>query len=135
MRGRSRKQPKTRSLVTHGKEFTRLWPALTALAVLAIPVVATAIEADSVVEGQPVRQSDWVLPFAWDAPAAIVARADAESGGRCVIYLGNAGGFVALYDPADASSVRLPTSGTTVRTGGPLADAENIPRDCPQSGG
>jgi hypothetical protein len=67
--------------------------------------------------------------------AAIVARADAESDGGCVIYLGNANGFVALYDPADGSSVRLPTSGTTVLTGGPLADAANVARDCPSSAG
>ncbi len=99
----------------------------TALAVLGIPVIAAAFEADSVEEGRPVRQSDWALPFAWEAPAAVATRAD-ESGGRCLIYLGNASGFVALYDPADGSSLRLPTSGTTVRTGGLLTDAANVPR-------
>jgi hypothetical protein len=44
--------------VAQGREFVRLWPALTALAVLAIPVVAAAIEADSVEGGRPVRKSD-----------------------------------------------------------------------------
>jgi hypothetical protein len=135
IRKRSRNWEARRSLVSRGKEFVRLWPALTALTVLAIPVIAAAFEADSVEKGRPVRQSDWALPFAWDAPAAVVTRADGESDGRCVIYLGNAGGFVALYDPADASSLRLPTSGTTVRTGGPLANIGNVPGDCPPLGG
>jgi len=135
IRGRSRSQVAPKSLVSHGWEFVRLWPALTVLAVLAIPVVAAAIEADSVEEGRPIRQSDWALPFAWDAPAAIVTRPDSMSDEHCMIYLGNAGGFVALYDPADGSSLRLPTSGTTVRTGGRLADAANVPRDCPSSAG
>jgi hypothetical protein len=40
-----------------------LWPALTAVAVLAIPIFNAAIEADSVEAGRPVHQSDWMLPF------------------------------------------------------------------------
>jgi len=63
-------------LASYGKALIRLWPVLTALAVLGIPVIAAAFEADSVEEGRPVRQSDWTLPFAWEAPAAIVTRAD-----------------------------------------------------------
>jgi hypothetical protein len=123
------------SRTASGAQYLALWPALTAVAVLAVPIFNAAIEADSVEAGRAVRQSDWLLPFAWDALAAIVSPSGAEAPGRCVIYLGNAGGFVAMYDPADGSSLRLPTSGTTVRTGGRLADVANVPGDCPSSAG
>jgi hypothetical protein len=135
LRERTPKRVDRPSLVDYGKQYLVLWPALTAVAVLAIPIFNAAIEADSVEAGRPVRQSDWMLPFAWDAPAAVVSPSGGQSPERCVIYLGNAGGFVGLYDPADGSSLRLPTSGTEVRTGGPLADAAQVPRDCPRSAG
>lgn len=123
LRGKNQRSRERQPLATYGKKYLSAWPILTAIAVLGLPIYNAALEADAVQDGRPVRQSDWVYPFAWDAPAARVTRAGSEAGGgRCMIYLGNAGGFVAVYDPTDGSSWRLPTSGTIVQTGGPLAD-------------
>lgn len=131
-KGRGADRPATSARFrTEAQEFLPLWPALTMVVVLAIPIATATYEADLVERGRPVRQRDWILPFAWDAPAAVVMPSDGgPADQRCVIYLGQGNGFIALYDPEDRSAWRLPSSGTVVRTGGDLADAEQLPRDC-----
>jgi hypothetical protein len=120
-----------RDFASHVRRFFFLWPFLTMLLVLVLPIVYAAMEADTVESGHPVRQSDWIYPFAWDAPAALVGASGTEMSSRCLIYLGQADGSIALYDPADRTAWRLPTSGTVVRTGGSLTDVNRVPIDCP----
>jgi hypothetical protein len=50
--------------------------------------------------------------------------------GQCMLYLGEADGFVALYDPAEGQSWRVPVSVVAVETGGALDEVETVPDDC-----
>jgi hypothetical protein len=70
----------------------------------------------------------WV-GYTWDADVAsvLVGRADVILPNSCLIYLGQAGGFAALFDPVTDSSWLVPTDSVSIRTGGISPTSKSSP--------
>jgi hypothetical protein len=83
--------------------------------------------------GLPTRRGFYAAVTNWEARAAVVVAAEGSAVAledRCVLYLGQADGVMALYNPKDKSSWRVPVGSVTVQTGGRLSDVGVVPRGC-----
>jgi hypothetical protein len=80
----------------------------------------------------PSRISCWHKYLSWPAQAAVVHTASeaALPSGTCVLYLGEADGYTALFDPGTDKSWRVPSGDVVIETGDKLSGVEKVPDDC-----
>lgn len=99
-----------------------------------LPPFSAWYGAGSAEEGIPIT-AEWPN-YPWRAEPALIHWLDRShihpiAEGQCVLYLGQADGFVALYDPTgEGSSWRLPEGAVAIETGGELQDVEKVPAGC-----
>jgi hypothetical protein len=103
--------------------------------VLAAPIVWALIAAPQAADGQPTSYA----PFTpiWRAEAALVhplSGADVDLGVECVLFVGQADGTFALYDPVTRRALHVPSSAVVIETGGVLDRVAEVPEDCPAPG-
>jgi hypothetical protein len=108
-------------------------PNALAAAFLILPLFLAFAEAGGAAGGTPVE----AFIGSWQAEAARVHVLDPIvplPDGSCVLYLGQADGQLALYDPATRTSWRVPVNVAVIETGGDLSDVQQVPEDCPMPG-
>lgn len=130
-RGRSWRPPRTES----STGAALLVPvALWVVQAIGMSIATASDSAEDVRDGFPTPGSILSGVLRWNAEAAIVSGAGTDTTepfDRCVIYLGQAEGMAALYDPASRYTWRVPVGAVKIRTGGPLAIVNRVPEDCP----
>jgi hypothetical protein len=118
-----------------GKSLERATPWV--LSVVLVLMVSTPVaggfgQASQVEQG--VVNPPYVQLVWWDTRAAEIQTAEGSAVNLpegCLIYLGQANGFAAIYDPRTDTSWRVPTGSIAIQTGGELADVSVVPDDCP----